>query len=122
MKRSLLAILAFAAVLLPTAARAELHSQFGIVLQSCTVNNNNGYTNGVNIVYYNTHPSPATEIDFRIGYRLKGYTVVDRGTFSQNATINHNINNGLVGVPWQGPHPNNCWVNRVVLANGRVLQ
>jgi len=96
---------------------------FGITIQSCVVNSNGaGLTNGVNIVYYNTHPSAATELDFLVRYRGHPYVLIDRGTFTQNAQINHNLANSLVGRAWQGPKANLCTVQRVYLANGKVLQ
>lgn len=121
MKRSPLVFLA-ALVLLTSAAQANIVSKFGITIESCVINQGgNGATNGANVVYVNTHASPATEVDFTIGYRGHPYVLVDRGTFSQGATINHNLTNDLVGFAWSGPTPNRCSVRRVVLANGRVL-
>jgi len=122
MKRTLLALGAVVAILAPAAAQADIISQFGVTIASCVVNSNgNGATNGINIVYYNTHPSPATEVDFLVGYRGHRFTLVDRGRFTQGAQINHNIANALTGWVWKGPTPNLCQVNRVYLANGRVL-
>jgi hypothetical protein len=48
--------------------------------------------------------------------------LIDRGTFSVGAKINHNLNNALVGAPWQGPDAKLCMAQRVILANGKVLQ
>ena len=86
------------------------------------VNSNGSVTNGVNVVYSNTHPSPATEVDFLVGYHGHKYVLIDRGSFSQGAQINHNLANALVGEPWQGPRPKLCTAQRVMLANGRVVQ
>lgn len=121
--RALLTALALGAILLPAAALAKgVQSNYGVTIQSCTVNQGgDGLTNGVNIVYNNTHPSPANEVVFVVGYRGHGYTLVDRGTFSQGATINHNLTNALVGLPWAGPVPNRCAVRQVYLNNGKVL-
>ena len=107
------------AVLGAGTARADTYGQFGVSVTSCTVNNNNGYTNGVNVVYYNTHPSPATEVDFFVGYRGHHYIVVDRGWFTKGAVIDHNLRNALVGNVWKGPNPNQCYVYRAFLNNGR---
>jgi hypothetical protein len=119
MKRSPLVFFA-ALVLLTATAQANITSKFGISIQSCVVNQgSNGATNGVNIVYSNTHASPATEVDFLVAYRGHRYIMTDRGTFTQGAQINHNLSNALVGYAWSGPAPNRCSVNRVYLANGR---
>ena len=123
MKRTFLAALAAGTALLTTApAHADYASNWGITIQSCVVNQGgNGLTNGINVVYYNTHSMPATEVDFRIGYRGKRHILIDTGSFTQGAQINHNLTNDLVGFPWSGPEPNHCTVQRVVLANGTVL-
>jgi hypothetical protein len=47
---------------------------------------------------------------------------VDRGTFSVGAKIDHNISNAFVGAPWQGPDVKLRTAQRVILANGKVLQ
>jgi hypothetical protein len=122
MQRSLPAVLAILCCALPLTAQAKIVPAFGITIQSCVINSNGGSTNGVNVVYYNTHASPATEVDFLVRYHGHPYVLADRGTFSQGAQINHNLTNALVGYAWQGPHANLCTVQRVFLANGRVLQ
>jgi hypothetical protein len=122
MKRTLLVGLAALCCLLPATAQAKIVSAFGIAIQSCVVNANGSATNGINVVYSNTHPSAATEVDFLVGYHGQKYVLTDRGTFSQGSTINHNLTNALVGETWQGPKPHMCTVQRVMLANGRVLQ
>jgi hypothetical protein len=123
MQRIFLTGLIAAALLVPCAASAEIVPAFGVTIQSCIVNSNGGgLTNGVNIVYYNTHQSPATEVDFLVRYRGHRYVLIDRGTFTQNAQINHNLANTLVGRSWQGPNAKLCTVQRVYLANGKVLQ
>jgi hypothetical protein len=122
MQRILLIGLIAAAVTLPSAASARLISALGITIQSCNANVNGNVTNGINVVYYNTHQSPATEVDFLVRYRGHKYVLIDRGTFSVGAQINHNINNALVGAPWQGPNVKLCTPQRVILANGKVFQ
>lgn len=122
MKRTILAAAAIAAVLLPAAAQANTVSALGISIQSCVVNQRgDGSSNGINVVYVNTHPSPALQVNFLIGYRGHRYVLVDNGTFSQGSQINHNLTNTLVGFGWSGPTPNLCTVNKVILSNGRVL-
>ena len=123
MRRIFLTGLIAAALLAPRAASAEIVPAFGITIQSCVVNSNGGgLTNGVNIVYYNTHASPATEVDFLVRYHGHEYVLTDRGTFTQNAQINHNLANSLVGRSWQGTKAKLCTVQRVYLENGKVLQ
>lgn len=123
MRRTLFAGLAALCCAMPATAQARIVSALGVSIQSCVVNSNGGgLTNGINVVYYNTHASPATEVDFLVGYRGRKVVLVDRGTFTQGAQINHNINNALVGRTWQGARPNLCTVQRVILANGRTLQ
>jgi hypothetical protein len=107
----------------PCAVSAEIVPAFGITIQSCIINSNGGgLTNGISIAYSNTNPSPATEVDFLVRYRGRRYVLIDRGTFTQSAQINHNLANSLVGRSWQGPTPTLCTVARVHLANGKVLQ
>ncbi|MGC9990951.1 MAG: hypothetical protein ABSD52_00970 [Candidatus Cybelea sp.] len=123
MRRIFLTGVIAAALLAPCAASAEIVPAFGITIQSCVVNSNGGgLTNGVNMVYYNTHPSSATEVDFLVRYHGHAYVLTDRGTFTQNAQINHNLANSLVGRSWQGPNAKLCTVQRVYLENGKVLQ
>jgi hypothetical protein len=122
MQRIFLIAVIGAIAALPCAASAKIVSAFGISIQSCVVNSNNGATNGINVVYSNTHPSAATEVDFLVRYHRAKYVLTDRGTFSQGAQINHNLNNALVGQTWHGPEPGMCTVQRVYLANGKVLE
>lgn len=119
MKRTLLAIIAVLVAIAPAAAQAKLVSRFGVTIISCVVNSNgNGATNGINVVYYNTHDSPANEVDFLVGYRGHKYILIDKGTFTRGSQINHNLSNALTGQQWNGPTPNVCQVQRVYLANG----
>lgn len=121
MKRTLVATLAIFLSFVP-AAQAKVVSQLGIGIQSCVVNNNGGRTtNGINVVFSNTHASPATEVDFLVGYHGHHAVFTDRGTFTQYALINHNIATGLVGYTWNGSKPKMCTVQRVVLENGKVF-
>ncbi len=120
MRRALFALIALAIFALPASAQARIVSRFGVTIISCVVNSNGGnLTNGINVVYYNTHDSPATEVDFRINYLGKRYILIDKGNFSRGAQINHNLANALTGQPWNGPTPKLCRVERVYLANGR---
>jgi hypothetical protein len=123
MQRIFLTGFVLCALLFPCGASAKIVSSFGVTIASCVVNSNGGsLTNGINVVYYNTHQSPATEVDFLVRYHGAAYTLTDHGSFTQNAQINHNLANALVGESWQGPKPKLCTVSRVVLENGKVLQ
>jgi len=112
---------AVALTLLTAAALANVKSSYGIAIESCVVNQNGGSTNGINVVYANNNKSPATEVEFLVNYNKTRYTLIDSGTFSQGATINHNLTNSLVGATWSGATPKMCKVKRVVLSNGKVL-
>ncbi|MBV9232535.1 MAG: hypothetical protein JO030_00720 [Candidatus Eremiobacteraeota bacterium] len=122
MRRSLAIGLLLAAALAPASAQARLVSRFGVNIVSCVVNSNGAnLTNGINVVYYNTHDSPATEVDFLVNYKGSRYLLIDKGTFTRGSQINHNLGNALTGQPWYGPAPKLCRVERVYLANGTTL-
>lgn len=122
MHRTLFVGLIAVVAAMPCAASAKITSAFGISIQSCVVNSSNGVTNGINVVYYNTHPTAATEVDFLVRYHHARYVLMDHGTFTQNAQINHNLTNALVGQTWEGATPRMCTVQRVYLANGKTLE
>lgn len=109
------------AMALPAALHAKNRSRHGVTIVSCVVNSNgNNLTNGINVVYYNTHDSAATEVDFAVNYGGHKYLLIDHGTFTRGAQINHNLTNALTGQPWEGPTPKACAVQRVTLADGSV--
>lgn len=116
-----LASLGVVLVLVTAAAQANVKSALGIKIESCVVNQNNGTTNGINVVYANSNASPATEVDFLVNYNKQKYILTDTGSFAEGAQINHNLTNALVGMPWSGPTPKRCTVKRVTLTNGKVL-
>ncbi|MGB6520474.1 MAG: hypothetical protein WBE83_01740 [Candidatus Cybelea sp.] len=123
MRRLFLLGFTLAALLSPCVVSAKAVSNLGITIVSCVVNSNgSNQTNGINVVYYNTHASPATEVDFKVKYRKHAYVLVDRGSFSQGAQINHNLTDALVGEVWEGPQAKLCTVTRVFLANGKELE
>jgi hypothetical protein len=123
MKRALLAFAALCAVAAPAALSAKDVSKHGVTIVSCVVNSNgSNLTNGINVVYYNTHDSPATEVDFLVNYSKEKYVLIDKGDFARGAQINHNLTNALTGQPWNGPTPKRCAVQRVYLQNGQVLE
>ena len=123
MKRITLAILALSFGLAPLAASAKIVGRLQVAIESCVVNKGgNGLTNGVNVVYYNTRRAPLGEVDFLVKYHGSSAVLIDRGTFTQNAQVNHNITNALVSYPWVGPTPKLCTVQRIVLENGQVYE
>ena len=95
--------LSAALLLVPCTASAKVASAFGIVVQRCIILENKDHTQtiGVNVVYYRPHETPATEVDFLIQYHGKSYTLTDRGSFTHNAQINHNLTEALAGVVLQ---------------------
>lgn len=119
MKRTLWIFVAIAMAL--PALQAQSASRHGVTIVSCVVNSNgSNLTNGINVVYYNTHDSPATEVDFTVNYGGHKYIMIDHGSFARGAQINHNLTNALTGQPWDGPQPKHCGVQRVTLADGSV--
>ena len=122
MNRTLLILAALCLIAAPAAA-AKNGSKFGVTITSCVVNSNgSNLTNGINVVYYNSNDSPATEVDFAVTYQKHKYILIDKGNFARGAQINHNLTNALTGQPWAGPTPKHCGVQRVYLENGNVLQ
>ncbi len=120
MRRVLLALIVVATFAVPATVQARNVSRFGVTIISCVVNSNgSNLTNGINVVYYNTHDSPATEVDFQVNYGGHRFILIDKGTFTRGSQINHNLANALTGQPWYGPRPKLCRVERVYLANGR---
>ncbi len=126
MKLTLSALAVLCAIILPLSASAKNKkngSAFGVTVVSCVVNSNGGNTtNGINVVYYNSNDSAATEVDFLVNYAGHKYVLIDKGNFSRGSQINHNLTNSLTGQPWSGPTPKHCGVQRVYLADGNVLQ
>lgn len=121
MQRALSFFVVLALVLTPSALQAKKKSH-GATIVSCTVNSKSGdVTNGINVVYYTTQDSPATEVDFAVKYGGHKYILIDRGTFSRDSQINHNLTNALTDEPFQGAQPTSCKVARVTLADGTVL-
>ncbi|MGC1381007.1 MAG: hypothetical protein WA814_08290 [Candidatus Baltobacteraceae bacterium] len=123
MRRPLLALTALLALAIPAAAQARVVSAFGINIVSCVINSNgNNQTNGINVVYFNTHDSPATQVDFLVNYHGRKFILINKGTFSRGSQINANLNNALTGQAWDGSKPKLCTVQRVYLQDGTVLQ
>ena len=122
MKWMLITLSALLIVAVPPAAQAKIVSAFGINIVSCVVNSNGNLTNGINVVYANTHDSPATQVEFLVRYDKRKFILINKGTFTRGAQINANLNNALTGQPWDGSRPQLCTVARVYLADGTVLQ
>jgi hypothetical protein len=126
MTKALCAAAVLLAILLPLTAAAKNKkngSAFGVTVVSCVVNSNGGSTtNGINVVYYNSNDSPATEVDFLVNYGGHKYVLIDKGHFTRGSQINHNLTNALTGQPWSGATPKRCGVQRVYLEDGSVLE
>ncbi|HEY2474946.1 MAG TPA: hypothetical protein VGI19_09100 [Candidatus Cybelea sp.] len=124
MRRLALIGLTLAAFLSPSLVGAKTVSAFGIRLQRCVVLENAAHTEvtGVNVVYYNTHDTPATEVDFLVQYHGKNYTLTDTGSFTHFAQVDHTLTGAIAGTVWQGDTPDLCTPGRVMFANGKVLQ
>ena len=120
MRRVLLALIVVATFAVPATVQARNVSRFGVTIISCVVNSNgSNLTNGINVVYYNTHDSPATEVDFQVNYAGTG---TSSSTKARSPAVLRSITilaNALTGQPWYGPRPKLCRVERVYLANGR---
>jgi hypothetical protein len=122
MQRALRVLVVFVILIAPLTAQAKIVSRYGVTIVSCVVNNNgSNVTNGINVVYYNTHDSPATEVDFFVNYLGKHYLLIDKGNFTRGSQINHNLTNSLTGEAWNGDRPKLCRVERVYLADGRTF-
>ena len=122
MKRTVLA-LAAAIVLATGVASANNVSRFGINIVSCTLaTDGNGNTKGVSIVYVNSQPVPATQVNFMVRYHGQNGVVIDKGNFTQGAEISHTLTNSFMGYAYNGPAAGLCRVQKVVRADGSVQQ
>jgi hypothetical protein len=122
LKRIFLALGATFAMLVPAATQAQVVSGEGVTLKSCTIveNTATGSTSGIQVMYTNTHSSPATEVDFVVHYRGHTFTFVDRGKFEMGAVVDHKLTNQMMNFKFKGKNPDLCKVNRVLLANGQT--
>jgi hypothetical protein len=59
---------------------------------------------GKNVVYYKTHQTPATEVDFFVELSRNQLHATDPGTFTYDARINHTPINARPGVVLAGRH------------------
>jgi hypothetical protein len=74
-------------------------------------------TDGIRIVYVNRGSIPANRVAFYVDYRGDRERIVDVGTFSPGATIDHTFGN-FSGDAYLGPRPNVCTVHAVRFADG----
>lgn len=123
MKRIVMAAAAVALFVAPTVASAKIVSNLKVSIQSCVMNKGgNGLTNGINVVFFNTREAPLKEVDFLVKYHGHSGVLIDTGTFTQGAQVNHNLTNALVSYPWYGPTVNLCTVQRLVTESGKVIE
>ncbi len=110
-----------AAAMSQAANAGELRTNgFGpIQVDSCTVGRSGAATHSVDIVYHNTRRVAADRVVFSVDYRGVNRTIVDAGTFSQYASINHGFN-VFDGFGYEGPIPNRCIVTYVHFTDGEV--
>lgn len=77
------------------------------------------YADGIRIVYVNTGPAVANRVAFAVNYRGDNQRIVDVGSFSPNATIDHTFGN-FSGDAYLGPNPNSCVARAVRFVDGTV--
>jgi len=119
-----LAAIVCAALLAPMSAPAYSQTfdpaNFGpIHIDSVSIGRDGVATRGITVVYHNTRPEAASKIVFRVNYRGVIRQVVDVGTFSQYAEINHTFDE-YNGFGFEGQHPDSCVVVLVRFADGSV--
>ena len=126
---------AFALLLAPISAQAQ---QAPISVRSCTVQQyqfatrrqfwywetgpgryGSVYTDGLKISYVNTSPKVANRVAFLVNYRGDVQHVIDVGTFSPGAGIEHSFGE-FSGLAHLGPKPNVCKPIAVRFADGSV--
>ena len=77
------------------------------------------FTDGIEIRYVNHGPTTAARIAFLVNYRGDVQHIIDAGTFSPGATIDHTFGQ-FTGDAYLGPQPNACRVVAVRFADGSV--
>ena len=77
------------------------------------------YADGIHIVYVNHGAVPAERVAFSVNYRGDVQHIVDVGTFSPGATIDHTFGN-FSGDAYLGPNPNSCVARAARFVNGTV--
>jgi hypothetical protein len=76
-------------------------------------------TDGIRISYVNRSNQVADRVAFIVDYRGQVDRIVDVGTFSPGAVINHTFGN-FSGYAYLGPRPNVCRVAAVRFRNGAI--
>jgi hypothetical protein len=109
------------AALSQTASAVPLRvNDFGpIQVDSCTVGRSGYATRGLDIVYHNTRRVAADKVTFNVDYRGINRTIVDAGTFSQYASINHGFD-VFDGFGYEGAVLNRCNVTYVHFVDGET--
>jgi hypothetical protein len=74
---------------------------------------------GVRIVYVNVGSMAASRVAFLVNYRGDVQHIIDVGTFSPSATIDHTFGN-FSGDAYLGSNPNRCVAVAVRFADGSV--
>lgn len=77
------------------------------------------FADGIEIVYENDGPVAANRVAFLVSYRGDVEHIVDVGTFSPSARIDHTFGN-FSGDAYLGPNPNRCVVRAARFSNGTV--
>ncbi len=75
------------------------------------------YTDGIQISYVNQTQKTASRVAFLVNYRGDVEHVVDVGTFSPGATINHTFGQ-FSGLAYLGSRPNGCRVAAIRFTDG----
>jgi hypothetical protein len=92
-----------------------------IHVDSVTINRRGAATDGINIVYHNERGLVARQVVFDVDYRGVERRVVDIGSFSQGAEINHTFGE-FRGFGYEGPIPDRIAVVYVQFTDGSVWQ
>jgi hypothetical protein len=100
-----------------------------ISVKSCSINEGDIVTpypspirtaTGLNVTFSNTSSAPVSNVQFVIGYNGQSETVDDKGTFSPNVTIAHDLRIFNDAVNSGGSA--NCTVAKVDFADGTTWQ
>lgn len=74
-------------------------------------------TDGIELQYVNTSAKTADRVAFAVDYRGDVERIIDVGTFSPGAPIDHTFGT-FSGQAYQGERPNRCTVARVRFSDG----
>ncbi|MGD0473516.1 MAG: hypothetical protein ABSB70_09885 [Candidatus Velthaea sp.] len=84
------------------------------------VPNGSPFTDGIRISFTNTSAMVADRVVFGVNYRGDFERVIDAGTFSPNARIDHTFADVFSGYAYLGPRPNACSVRVVRFKDGSI--